>query len=74
MVLSYSPLRVFLPLGLVFLALGFGKLLYDWLERDFALAGNTMLILFAGVQTIAVGLLADLVVRATKPASQVPPA
>jgi hypothetical protein len=33
-----------------------------------------MLILFAGVQTIAVGLLADLVVRATKPASQVPPA
>jgi glycosyltransferase involved in cell wall biosynthesis len=74
MVLSYSPLRVFLPLGLLFLAVGLGKLVYDWLERDFALAGNTMLILFAGVQTMAVGLLADLVVRATKPATQVPPA
>jgi glycosyltransferase involved in cell wall biosynthesis len=74
MVLSYSPLRVFLPIGLVLLGLGTGKLIYDWIERDFALAGNTMLILFAGVQTIAVGLLADLVVRVTKPASQVPPA
>jgi glycosyltransferase involved in cell wall biosynthesis len=74
MVLSYSPLRVFLPLGLIFLALGTAKLAYDWIERDFALAGNTMLILFAGVQTIAVGLLADLVVRANKPPSQVPPA
>jgi glycosyltransferase involved in cell wall biosynthesis len=74
MVLSYSPLRVFLPVGLVLLGLGTGKLIYDWIERDFALAGNTMLILFAGVQTIAVGLLADLVVRATRPSVQVPPA
>jgi glycosyltransferase involved in cell wall biosynthesis len=74
MVLSYSPLRVFLPLGLGLIAVGLGKLVYDWVQRDFALAGNTMLILFAGVQTVAVGLLADLVVRATKPSSQLPPA
>jgi polyisoprenyl-phosphate glycosyltransferase len=74
MVLSYSPLRVFLPLGLTLFAVGFAKLVYDWAARDFSLAANTLLILFAALQTITIGLLADLVVRMSKPASQVPPA
>jgi polyisoprenyl-phosphate glycosyltransferase len=72
--LSYNPLKVFLPIGLVLLAVGLGKLIYDWVEKDFRLAANTLLILFASLQAITVGLLADLVVRATKPSSQVPPA
>jgi glycosyltransferase involved in cell wall biosynthesis len=74
MVLSYSPLRVFLPLGFALLAVGFVKLGYDWTVRDFSMAANTLLILFAALQTITVGLLADLVVRMSKPAKQVPPA
>jgi glycosyltransferase involved in cell wall biosynthesis len=74
MVLSYSPLRVFLPIGFTLLALGIGKLIYDWTARDFSLAANTLLILFAAFQTITIGLLADLVVRMSKPATQVPPA
>jgi hypothetical protein len=74
MSLSYNPLKVFLPIGLLLLAVGLGKLVYDWVERDFRLAANTLLILVAALQAIAVGLLADLVVRVTKPASQVPPA
>jgi glycosyltransferase involved in cell wall biosynthesis len=74
MVLSYSPLRVFLPLGLTLLAVGLGKLTFDWVTRDFRLATNTLLILFAAFQTITIGLLADLIVRASKPPSQVPPA
>jgi glycosyltransferase involved in cell wall biosynthesis len=74
MILSYNPLRVFLPIGLVLLAVGLGKLAYDWIEKDFRLAANTLLILFAAFQTITIGLLADLVVRATRPAGQVPPA
>jgi hypothetical protein len=65
---------VFLPIGLVLLAVGVGKLAYDWVDKDFRLAANTLLILFASLQAITVGLLADLVVRVTKPASQVPPA
>jgi len=72
--LSYNPLKVFLPIGLVLLGVGLGKLVYDWVEKDFRLAANTLLILFASLQAITVGLLADLVVRATKPSSQVPPA
>jgi glycosyltransferase involved in cell wall biosynthesis len=74
MVLSYSPLRVFMPIGLTLLGVGLAKLAYDWIVRDFSLAANTLLILVAALQTITVGLLADLVVRVSKPTTQVPPA
>ncbi|MGI9051346.1 MAG: glycosyltransferase family 2 protein [Ilumatobacteraceae bacterium] len=74
MTLSYNPLKVFLPLGAVLLAVGLGKLIFDLFDKDFRVAANTLLILLASLQAITVGLLADLVVRATKPATQVPPA
>ncbi len=67
MVLSYNPLRVFLPLAMSLLLLATVKLGFDWYTRDFRLAANTLLLFFAGFQTLMVGLLADLVVRATKP-------
>jgi len=73
MTLSYNPLKVFLPIGLVLLVSGIIKLGFDWSERDFRLASNTLLIFFAALQVITVGLLADLVVRATKPPQSVPP-
>jgi glycosyltransferase involved in cell wall biosynthesis len=74
MTLSYNPLKVFLPLGSLLLVLGLVKLGYDWIAHDFRLATNTLLIFLAALQSITVGLLADLIVRATKPAKQVPPA
>ena len=74
MTLSYNPLKVFLPVGLFLLAVGVAKLGYDWRERNFQLAANTLLIFFAALQVITVGLLADLVVRATKSSNIVPPA
>lgn len=74
MTLAYNPLKVFLPIGLLLLTLGLGKLAFDWIARDFRLAANTLLILFAAFQTITVGLLADLIVRVNKPSTQVPPA
>ena len=74
MTLSYNPLKVFLPVGLTLLLVGLAKLVYDWIDKDFRLAANTLLILLAALQGIAVGLLADLVVRVTKPPTQVPPA
>lgn len=73
MTLSYNPLKVFLPLGLLLLGLGFVKLGFDWAGRDFKLAANTLLVFFASLQVITVGLLADLVVRATKSPTSVPP-
>jgi glycosyltransferase involved in cell wall biosynthesis len=72
MTLSYNPLKVFLPIGLILLAAGFIKLGYDWSNRDFRLAANTLLVFFAALQVITVGLLADLVVRATKSPQSVP--
>jgi glycosyltransferase involved in cell wall biosynthesis len=74
MSLSYNPLKVFMPIGLALLLLGAGKLVYDWIDKDFRLAANTLLILFAALQLLTIGLLADLVVRVTTPRSQVPPA
>jgi len=74
MTLSYNPLKVFLPIGLGLLGFGFVKLGYDWIGRDFKLAANTLLVFFAALQVITVGLLADLVVRATKSSTIVPPA
>jgi hypothetical protein len=74
MVLSYNPLRVFLPVGLTLLLVGGLKLPYDMATKDFRPGINTLLILFAALQVISIGLLADLVVRATRPRDEVPPA
>jgi glycosyltransferase involved in cell wall biosynthesis len=73
MTLSYNPLKVFLPLGLSLMLLGLVKLIFDWVTRDFRLSTNTLLIFFAAIQVVTIGLLADLVVRATKSADRVPP-
>jgi polyisoprenyl-phosphate glycosyltransferase len=67
MILGYEPLRVFMPVGLALLVFGLGKLGYDIVTKDLRLATNTLLILFAAFQVISIGLLADLVVRVTKP-------
>ncbi|KAA0233663.1 MAG: Undecaprenyl-phosphate 4-deoxy-4-formamido-L-arabinose transferase [Acidimicrobiales bacterium] len=74
LILSYNPLRVFAPVGAALLLLGLGKLVYDWVDKDFRLASNTLLILFAALQVLVVGLLADLIVRLSKPTVLVDPA
>ena len=73
MTLSYNPLKVFLPIGGLLLATGMVKMGIDWAQRDFRLAANTLLIYFAALQVMTVGLLADLVVRATKSPDTLPP-
>jgi glycosyltransferase involved in cell wall biosynthesis len=66
MTLSYNPLKVFLPFGGLLFAIGLVKLGFDWSSRDFRLSTNTLLIFFAALQVTTLGLLADLVVRATR--------
>jgi glycosyltransferase involved in cell wall biosynthesis len=72
MVLSYDPLRLFLPTGFVLLILGAGKLVYDVIRYDGHVTTNTLLLLFAAFQVFAIGLLADLVVRVTRERDEVP--
>ena len=72
MMLTYDPLRVALPiastLGVVFAA----KLGYDIVGKDFRPAANTLLLGFAVLQVLVVGLLADLVVRLNRPTNLLP--
>ncbi|HEU5149774.1 MAG TPA: glycosyltransferase family 2 protein [Iamia sp.] len=74
MTLSFNPLRVFLPVGLVLLLIGSGKLVYDVSVNDFKVAINTLLILFLAFQVVMIGMLADLVGRSTRAVHEVQPA
>lgn len=74
MVLSYNPLKVFLPLALLLLAVGGIKLGYDAIWYDLRVTTNTLLMLFAAFQLLAIGLLADLFVRLSRPTDPVEPA
>jgi polyisoprenyl-phosphate glycosyltransferase len=75
MVMTYNPLAVFMPVGLLLLLFATGKLGFDWWTRDFRLSSNTLLLFFAGFNIVITGLLADLVARVNAPSEeQVPPA
>lgn len=74
LVLSYSPLRIFMPFAAILAVIGFTKLGFDWATRDYRLAANTLIILFAAFQMFAIGLLADLFLRLSKPSDAVEPA
>jgi glycosyltransferase involved in cell wall biosynthesis len=74
MCLSYNPLKIFLPLAVLLGLFGVGKLAVDWIVHDYRLATNTLLILFSAFQLLAIGLLADLMVRLSRPRSEVEPA
>ncbi len=74
MILSYNPLRIFMPIGLTLFGIGVVKLFVDLIGRHFHVAADTLLILFAAFQVVAIGLLADLVGRATRARNEEPPA
>jgi glycosyltransferase involved in cell wall biosynthesis len=74
MVLSYNPMKVFMPVSLALLAVATGKLIYDLIDLDFRVAGNTLLLYSAGFIVLLAALIADLVVQVTKPEHEVDPA
>ena len=74
LVMSYDPLRVFVPLGMALTMLAVGKLSFDLVAHPLRVATNTLLIFFAAFQAFAIGLIADLVVRLNKGSHRVPPA
>ena len=74
MMLSHDPLRVFMPLAAILGAVFAAKLGYDLAGKDLRVATNTLLLGFAAIQMLAIGLLADLVVRTSRPGRLIPPA
>jgi glycosyltransferase involved in cell wall biosynthesis len=65
-VLSYRPLRVFVPLVALLLFVSSGKVIYDINAYDFHLATSTVVLVTVTFQTAVLGLIADLVVSLHK--------
>lgn len=65
-VLMYRPLRVFVPLAVVFVLLSLIKVIYDIGAYDFHLATSTVVLVTLTFQIIVLGLIADLVVSLHK--------
>ncbi len=65
-VLSYRPLRVFVPLVILLSLLSLAKVIYDITAYDFHLATTTVVLLTITFQTAVLGLIADLVVSLHK--------
>jgi polyisoprenyl-phosphate glycosyltransferase len=68
MIMQFEPLRIFMPLGGAFLALAMVKVVVDLFVHDLRITANAVILTVVSVQIIAIGLLADLVVRVSKPA------
>jgi glycosyltransferase involved in cell wall biosynthesis len=66
MVLSFRPLRVFVPLALVLVLLSLGKVIYDVNTYAFHLATSTVVLLTLTFQIIVLGLVTDLIVSLHK--------
>ena len=63
----FNPLQVFLPVSLFFLAVGFIKLIRDFIYyQNFYVPAITLTLLVTGIQVGAIGLLADLIVKRSR--------
>jgi glycosyltransferase involved in cell wall biosynthesis len=74
MVLSYNPMKVFMPISVTLLLVASGKLIYDVVGKDFRIAGNTLLLFSAGFIILLAALIADLLVQVSKPVHEIDPA
>lgn len=65
-VMYFNPLRVFLPIAALLLAVGVIKLIRDFIYyQSFYVPAITFTILMTALQVLVLGLLADLIVRKT---------
>lgn len=74
MVLSYEPLKVFMPPALLLLLVGSGKLVYDLFDKSFRVGTNTIVVLGVAFSLGILGMLADLLVHINKRRHDVIPA
>ena len=63
MVMTFNPLRVFLPLGGLLLLMALGKVVFDIVDKDWRITSNAIILVIVSLQVLATGLLADLVAR-----------
>ena len=65
-VMWFNPLKVFMPLILLLGLGGLAKVIYDMVNHPFVFTSNTVILVMAFVQVLALGLLADLIARRGK--------
>ncbi len=73
MVVTWNPMRFFMPLAAMSTLVGLAKLPFDLVKYDFRVPTNTLLALMTGGLVAMVGILADLVVQLNKARDIVPP-
>ena len=74
MVLSYSPLKIFMPPAILLFLVGSGKLVFDLYDKDFRVATNTIVLLGAAIALATLGMLADLLVQLNRRRDHIIPA
>jgi glycosyltransferase involved in cell wall biosynthesis len=60
-VMYFNPLKVFLPLSLLLFVSGLGVFLYSLFFLERILDATTVILIIGAVQTLAIGMLADLI-------------
>lgn len=63
MIMTFNPLRFFMPLGGLLMLTAFGKIVFDVIDKDFRISSNAIILTIVAFQVVAIGLLADLVSR-----------
>lgn len=66
-IMYFNPLRAFIPISIILLALGLAKMIYDILNYNWHFAPSTVMLMMTWIQVTAIGLLADLIVRRSRP-------
>jgi glycosyltransferase involved in cell wall biosynthesis len=74
MILMHEPLRFFGPIAAVLGLTGIGKLIFDFIDKDFRVATNTIVLLGLALAFAGVGIIADLMVQLNKRRHDVIPA
>lgn len=59
----FSPLKIFLPLGMLLLLTGFGKLIADIVRYSWRITPSTVILLLGGLQILVLGLIADMIAK-----------
>jgi glycosyltransferase involved in cell wall biosynthesis len=63
----FNPLKIFLPLALLLLLIGTGKLIADIIRFDWHIAASTVILLLGGLQVLVLGLIADMIAKRSGP-------
>ena len=74
MVLMHEPIRFFGPPAALLGAVGFGKLVFDLITKDFRVGTNTIILFGLALSLGVVGLITDLMVQLNKRRHDILPA